>query len=155
MSSYIPRWLKTPSAPKRLISHLTQREGKLQSLLRRLGLKPQPGASAAHGARPISTTQVQKTVLIDDDELMTGIQKREANLAKQGCSDPWGVGKIIRRGTGRENDPTELPSAFDHRLVGCICLGDRFAKWMWIEKDEGPKRCECGHYFILKNVPPI
>ncbi|KAH8260085.1 hypothetical protein KR026_002853 [Drosophila bipectinata] len=155
MSSYISRWLKAPSASKRLISHLTQREGKLSSLLRRLGLQPQSGGNAAAGSRPISTTQVQKSVLIDDDELVTGIQKREIQLAKQGCTDPWGIGRVVRRGSGRENDPTVVPSAFDHRLVGCICLDDRFAKWMWIEKDEGPKRCECGHYFVLKNVPGI
>lgn len=154
MSSYISRLLKAQSASKRLISNLTQRDGKLSSLLRRLGLQWQ-GAAAAPQQRPISTTQVQKSALIADDQLVTGIQKREMLLAKQGCEDPWGFSKVIRRGSGRENDPTVVPSAFDARLVGCLCLDDRLPKWMWIEKDEGPKRCECGHYFILKNVPPV
>ncbi|EDW51870.1 cytochrome c oxidase subunit 5B, mitochondrial [Drosophila sechellia] len=155
MSSYISRLLKAQSASKRLISNLTQRDGKLSSLLRRLGLQWQGGAAAAPQQRPISTTQVQKSALIADDQLVTGIQKREMLLAKQGCEDPWGFTKVIRRGSGRENDPTVVPSAFDARLVGCLCLDDRLPKWMWIEKDEGPKRCECGHYFILKNVPPV
>ncbi|XP_043643887.1 cytochrome c oxidase subunit 5B, mitochondrial [Drosophila teissieri] len=155
MSSYISRLLKAQSASKRLISNLTQRDGKLSSLLRRLGLQRQGGAAAAPGQRPISTTQVQKSALIEDEQLVTGIQKREMLLAKQGCEDPWGFTKVIRRGSGRENDPTVVPSAFDARIVGCLCLDDRLPKWMWIEKDEGPKRCECGHFFVLKNVPPV
>lgn len=60
MSSYISRLLKAQSASKRLISNLTQRDGKLSSLLRRLGLQWQ-GAAAASQQRPISTTQVQKS----------------------------------------------------------------------------------------------
>ncbi|XP_017069830.2 uncharacterized protein LOC108107000 isoform X1 [Drosophila eugracilis] len=60
MSSYISRLLKTPAASKRLISNLTQRDGKLNSLLRRLGLQGKGGNAAAPGPRPISTTQVQK-----------------------------------------------------------------------------------------------
>ncbi|EDV59092.1 cytochrome c oxidase subunit 5B, mitochondrial [Drosophila erecta] len=155
MSSYISRLLKAQSASKRLISNLTRRDGKLSSLLRGLGLKRPGGAAAAPGQRPISTTQVQKSALIEDEQLVTGIQKREMLLAKQGCEDPWGFTKMIRRGSGRENDPTVVPSAFDARLVGCLCLDDRMPKWMWIEKDEGPKRCECGHFFVLKNVPPV
>ncbi|EDW87877.1 cytochrome c oxidase subunit 5B, mitochondrial [Drosophila yakuba] len=155
MSSYISRLLKAQSASKRLISNLTQRDGKLSSLLRRLGLQRLGEAAAAPGQRPISTTQVQKSALIEDEQLVTGIQKREMLLAKQGCEDPWGFSKVIRRGSGRENDPTVVPSAFDARIVGCLCLDDRLPKWMWIEKDEGPKRCECGHFFVLKNVPPV
>ncbi|XP_017033874.1 cytochrome c oxidase subunit 5B, mitochondrial [Drosophila kikkawai] len=152
MSSYISRLLKAQAASKRLISNLTQREGKLKSLWRQLGLK---GGSTSTKPRAISTSQVHKSVLIEDEELATGIQKREMDLVKQGCDDPWGFRRIIKRGTGRENDPTVIPSAFDARLVGCLCLDDRQPKWMWIEKDEGPKRCECGHFFVLKNVPPV
>ncbi|XP_039496199.1 cytochrome c oxidase subunit 5B, mitochondrial [Drosophila santomea] len=155
MSSYISRLLKAQSASKRLISNLTQRDGKLSFLLRRLGLQRLGEPAAAPGQRPISTTQVQNSALIEDEQLVTGIQKREMLLAKQGCEDPWGFSKVIRRGSGRENDPTVVPSAFDARIVGCLCLDDRLPKWMWIEKDEGPKRCECGHFFVLKNVPPV
>lgn len=87
-------------------------------------------------------------------ELATGIFKRELMLRRAGCLDPWAMKKPMKRGAGRENDPTEVPSAFDGRLVGCLCLGDRGAKWMWLEKG-APKRCECGHYFVLKNVPAV
>jgi len=73
-----------------------------------------------------------RLALIADDQLVTGIQKREMLLAKQGCEDPWGFSKVIRRGSGRENDPTVVPSAFDARLVGCLCLDDIF-KGVYLE----------------------
>ncbi|EDW37154.1 GL25677 [Drosophila persimilis] len=151
MSSYLARLLKAQTASKRLVSQLVQRKGKLSSLLQRVGLKKWTDTAAA---RAISTTPVLKAEMADDMELATGIAKREMQLKEQGCGDPWGLGKILKRGSGRLNDPTEIPSAFDGRLVGCLCLDDRFAKWMWLEEGP-PKRCECGHYFVLKKVPPV
>ncbi|XP_030381146.1 cytochrome c oxidase subunit 5B, mitochondrial [Scaptodrosophila lebanonensis] len=156
MSSYISRLLRTPAASKRLISQLTERGGKnrFSLLLQRLGLGKWANGVSGVGPRAISTTPVCKAEMADDIELATGIAKREMLLREQGCSDPWSMVKGIRRGAGRENDPTPIPSAFDGRLVGCVCLGDRFVKWMWLEKGN-PKRCECGHYFVLKKVPPV
>ncbi|EDW76189.1 uncharacterized protein Dwil_GK15324 [Drosophila willistoni] len=151
MSSYISRLRAAQSASKRLISQLTQREGKVSAFLRRLGLG---GKVVAPIPRAISTTPVRKAEMADPLEHATGIEKRELLLKAAGCADPWAMRKPLRRGSGRENDPTVIPSAFDGRLVGCICLGDRFAKWMWLEKG-APKRCECGHFFVLKNVPPV
>ncbi|XP_022230583.2 cytochrome c oxidase subunit 5B, mitochondrial [Drosophila obscura] len=151
MSSYLARLLKAQAASKRLISQLTKREGKLSTLLRRMGLQKWADTEST---REISTTPVRMAEMADDMELATGIAKREMLLKEQGCGDPWGLGKILKRGSGRLNDPTQIPSAFDGRLVGCLCLDDRFAKWMWLEKGP-PKRCECGHYFVLKQVPPV
>ncbi|SPP82345.1 cytochrome c oxidase subunit 5B, mitochondrial [Drosophila guanche] len=153
MSAYFARLFKAQAASKhRLISQLSQHKGKFSSLLRRMGL--QKWAETASMKRQISTTPVRMAEMADDLELATGIAKREMLLKEQGCGDPWGLGKILKRGSGRLNDPTEIPSAFDGRLVGCLCLDDRFAKWMWLEKG-APKRCECGHYFVLKKVPPV
>ncbi|TDG45048.1 hypothetical protein AWZ03_008549 [Drosophila navojoa] len=160
MSSFISRLLKSPLASKRLVSQLTHRgERKLGSLLRELGMQRVLGALGIKGFvgvanRGIATTPVSNKQLTDDLELATGIFKRELMLRKAGCTDPWSMKKPMKRGAGRENDPTEVPSAFDGRIVGCICLGDRSAKWMWLEKG-APKRCECGHYFVLKNVPAV
>ncbi|EDW63325.1 cytochrome c oxidase subunit 5B, mitochondrial [Drosophila virilis] len=158
MSSFISRLLKSPFASKRLVSQLTQRgEGKLGAVLRQLGLKRVLGVFGVKegaGTRAISTTPVLKKELTDDMELATGIFKRELMLRQAGCNDPWAMKRPMKRGAGRENDPTVIPSAFDGRLVGCLCLGDRAPKWMWLEKGN-PKRCECGHYYVLKNVPAI
>ncbi|XP_023160750.1 cytochrome c oxidase subunit 5B, mitochondrial [Drosophila hydei] len=164
MSSFISRLLKSPFASKRLVSQLTRPgEGKLGTMLRvlgwqrmlgALGIKEFGGGSVGVVNRGISTTPVCNKQLTDDMELATGIFKRELMLRRAGCLDPWAMKKPMKRGAGRENDPTEVPSAFDGRLVGCLCLGDRGAKWMWLEKG-APKRCECGHYFVLKNVPAV
>lgn len=87
-------------------------------------------------------------------ELATGIFKRELLLRQSGNYDPWLFAKPIKRGAGRENEPTEIPSAFDGRIVGCLCLGDRSPKWMWLEKGD-PKRCECGHYYKLVKIESV
>ncbi|KAH8377963.1 hypothetical protein KR093_008137 [Drosophila rubida] len=178
MSSFISRLLKSSLPTKRLVSQLTQRgEDKLTALLRQLGLKKvfgSIGTKAVVGHRGISTTPVankRKWVLFiynaspnasllmfleltDDMELATGIFKRELQLRTAGCTDPWAMAKPMKRGAGTEDEPTEVPSVFDARMVGCLCLDDRIPKWMWLEKGS-PKRCECGHYYVLKKDHPI
>ncbi|KAM8715926.1 hypothetical protein ACLKA7_002896 [Drosophila subpalustris] len=159
MSSYISRLLKSSFPSKRLVSQLTQRgEGKLGALLRQLGLQKMLGVFGSKegtGQRGISTTAlVSQKPLTDDMELATGIFKRELKLRQAGNNDPWSMARPMKRGAGNESDPTEVPSAFDGRLVGCLCLGDRGPKWMWLEKG-APKRCECGHYYVLKKADPI
>lgn len=161
MSSYILRFLKSSIPSKRLVSQLTQRgEGKLGALLRQLGLQKmlgvfELGSKEGTGKRGLSTTApMAQKPLTDDMELATGIFKRELQLRQAGCDDPWAMARPMKRGAGRENDPTVITSAFDGRLVGCLCLGDRSPKWMWLEKGS-PKRCECGHYYVLKKADPI
>lgn len=84
---------------------------------------------------------------------------------------------VIKRGSGTKENPTLIPSAYNGRIVGCICKfngyflevfrfsntyvcmfvfdsegnDNRFVNFMWLEKD-CPKRCECGHWFKLKEV---
>ncbi|KAH8397630.1 hypothetical protein KR215_010957 [Drosophila sulfurigaster] len=158
MSSFISRLLKSSLPTKRLVSQLTQRgEHKLGALMRQLGLQKLLGAFGAKAVlaqRGIGTTPVAKKQLTDDMELATGIFKRELQLRQAGCNDPWAMAKPMKRGAGRENDPTVVPSVFDGRMVGCLCHDDRAPKWMWLEKG-APKRCECGHYYVLKKAEPI
>lgn len=50
----------------------------------------------------------------------TGVEKREllANLA--GNDDPFHM-KPIKRGPSTKDKPTLVPSAFEARIIGCIC----------------------------------
>ncbi|XP_017854253.2 cytochrome c oxidase subunit 5B, mitochondrial [Drosophila busckii] len=155
MSSFISRLAKSTAASKRLVSQLTQRsEGKMGALLRQLGLDRILGGLGNKAGRAISTTPVLKAGMIDDIELATGIFKREKLLREAGCNDPWAMSKAMRRGSGRKNDPTMIPSALGGRMVGCLCGIERGPKWMWLESGD-PVRCECGHYFQIKYVPPV
>lgn len=57
--------------------------------------------------------------------------------------------KVYKRELGTANNPTEIPSAFDARLVGCICEEESVKiSWMWLYKGK-PKKCDCGYWFTL------
>ena len=50
---------------------------------------------------------------------------------------------------GTKENPKQVFSIFDERLVGCICEEDAtYVNWMKLTKGE-PQRCECGHWFQL------
>lgn len=88
----------------------------------------------------------------------------------EGSCDPYHM-NVLKRGSGTKEKPTLVPSAFSGRIVGCICIqvkgilsslmlknffyvagkDNRFVNYMWLEKD-CPKRCECGHWYKLKEV---
>lgn len=90
----------------------------------------------------------------DPIEHATGLEKRELLAKLAGNDDPFNI-KAIKRGPGTRDNPTQIPSAFESRLVGCICEEDSTAiTWMWLFKGE-PKRCECGHWFCLVYKPPL
>lgn len=92
--------------------------------------------------------------LPDPLDIATGLEKREllANLA--GDPDPFNV-KMRKRGLGTKEQPTEVPSAYEARIVGCICEEDSPAiQWMWLYEGK-PKRCDCGHWFKLTYKPPL
>lgn len=50
----------------------------------------------------------------------TGIEKRELLARAAGNDDPFDM-KVFKRGAGTKESPNMIPSAFDARLVGCIC----------------------------------
>uniref|UniRef100_A0A034WTU6 Cytochrome c oxidase subunit 5B, mitochondrial n=1 Tax=Bactrocera dorsalis TaxID=27457 RepID=A0A034WTU6_BACDO len=104
--------------------------------------------------RCISSTKICLAEMNDPMDHATGIEKRELEQWKAGNKDPWLLDTVLKRGPGTKEQPTMIPSAFDGRIVGCSCKGNRFVNWMWLEKG-APKRCECGFYFQLKEVKPV
>lgn len=50
----------------------------------------------------------------------TGLEKKELLAKLAGNDDPYHM-KAIKRGVGTKEKPTLIPSAFDARIVGCIC----------------------------------
>ncbi|XP_075167042.1 cytochrome c oxidase subunit 5B, mitochondrial-like [Haematobia irritans] len=100
--------------------------------------------------RWISKSQLYLKNLPDPLELCTGQQRKEIVAYIEGKCDPYHM-SVIKRGIGTKETPTLIPSAFNGRIVGCICNDNRFVNFMWLEKG-CPKRCECGHWFKLKEV---
>lgn len=60
------------------------------------------------------------TEFIDDIDLATGLEKRELLAHLAGNDDPFHM-KPIKRGPSTKDQPTLIPSAFEARIVGCIC----------------------------------
>lgn len=61
----------------------------------------------------------------------------------------------MNRGEGTKEKPNMIPSAFESRMVGCICEEDsQSIVWMWLKKGEA-KRCQCGFWFQLYYEPPF
>lgn len=56
----------------------------------------------------------------DSVEHATGIEKRELLAKQAGNENPFDM-KVFKRGAGTKDVPNLIPSAFDARLVGCIC----------------------------------
>lgn len=50
----------------------------------------------------------------------TGLEKREMLAKQAGNDNPFDM-KVFKRGPGTKENPNLIPSAFDARLVGCIC----------------------------------
>lgn len=90
----------------------------------------------------------------DPLEHATGLEKRELLAKVAGNDNPFDL-KVIKRGPGTKLQPNEIPSAFDSRIVGCICEEEATSiNWMWLHKGE-PKRCECGYWFNLVHKAPV
>lgn len=64
----------------------------------------------------------------------TGLEKRELLAKQAGDDNPFDM-KVFKRGPGTKENPNLIPSAFDARLVGCICEEDQtFVQWMWLHQ---------------------
>ncbi|XP_026818077.1 cytochrome c oxidase subunit 5B, mitochondrial-like [Rhopalosiphum maidis] len=93
-------------------------------------------------------TKVNDEGFPDPLDLATGIEKKEMLLRLAGNDDPYNL-KAIKRGVSTRDQPTLVPSAFEARIVGCVCEEDAsHVKWMWLHSGE-PKRCFCGHWYKL------
>ncbi|XP_045483249.1 cytochrome c oxidase subunit 5B, mitochondrial-like [Harmonia axyridis] len=95
-----------------------------------------------------------KVTLGDPLEHATGLEKRELLAKAAGNPNPFDL-RVIKQGPGTRERPTEIPSAFDARIVGCICEEEAaYVNWMWLYKGQ-PKRCECGHWYTLVHKAPV
>lgn len=56
----------------------------------------------------------------DPIEHATGIEKRELLAKQAGNDNPFDM-KVFKRGAGTKDKPNQIPSAFEARIVGCIC----------------------------------
>lgn len=56
----------------------------------------------------------------DPVEHATGLEKRELLAKAAGNADPFDM-HILKRAEGTKDKPTLIPSAFDARIVGCVC----------------------------------
>lgn len=56
----------------------------------------------------------------DPTEHATGIEKRELLAMQAGNDNPFDM-KVFKRAEGSQVAPTLIPSAFDARIIGCIC----------------------------------
>lgn len=56
----------------------------------------------------------------DPIEHATGLEKRELLAHRAGDTDPFDM-RVFKRGPGTKENPNMIPSAFESRLVGCVC----------------------------------
>lgn len=76
--------------------------------------------------------------------------QHDINISLQ---DPYGL--AIKRGPGTKDKPTLVSSAFDSRIIGCVCDDESsHINWMWLHKGNST-RCECGFWFKLVEKPPL
>jgi len=72
-----------------------------------------------------------------------------------GNEDPFEM-NVKKRAKGTLDEPTLIPSMFNKRLVGCICEEDSITiQWMYLHRAEDCKRCACGYFFKLVDVPKV
>ncbi|XP_043482380.1 cytochrome c oxidase subunit 5B, mitochondrial-like [Leptopilina heterotoma] len=90
----------------------------------------------------------------DPVEHAQGLEKKELLAHLSGNDDPFMSKALIRHDNSKDR-PIMVPSAFDSRMIGCICEEDQtYICWMWLHAGN-PRRCECGHWFKLQKKTPI
>ncbi|KYN44057.1 Cytochrome c oxidase subunit 5B, mitochondrial [Trachymyrmex septentrionalis] len=96
----------------------------------------------------------KKQELADPLDHATGLEKREMLAYLAGNDDPYNL-SIKKRAISTKEDPNIVYSAFESRIMGCICDEDSLhVNWMWLHQGP-PRRCECGHWFKLVEKAPI
>jgi cytochrome c oxidase subunit 5b len=91
----------------------------------------------------------------DPIEHATGLERRELEAIAAGNDNPFDMRVFKRKSGSTKASPTEVPSAFEKRIMGCVCEeGATSINWMWLYRGE-PKRCECGHWFTLVKTNPV
>ncbi|RLU25318.1 hypothetical protein DMN91_001474 [Ooceraea biroi] len=104
--------------------------------------------------RSISYSSACAKKFADSLDHATGLEKREMLAYMAGNDDPYNM-TIKRRLDNTKENPNLVYSAFDSRMMGCICDEDAMhVNWMWLHKGP-PRRCECGHWFKLVEKAPI
>ncbi|KAL5278688.1 COX5B family protein [Megaselia abdita] len=80
------------------------------------------GRFALRAARQnVTYTPVRFCKMMSDPvEHATGIEKRELLAKQAGNDNPFDM-KVFKRGAGTKEKPNQIPSAFEARIVGCIC----------------------------------
>uniref|UniRef100_A0A182JWH0 DUF4706 domain-containing protein n=1 Tax=Anopheles christyi TaxID=43041 RepID=A0A182JWH0_9DIPT len=89
----------------------------------------------AAAKRNVTYTPVRFCKMMNDPiEHATGIEKRELLAKQAGNPDPFDM-RVFKRGPGTKDSPNLIPSAFDARLVGCVCEEDQtYVQWMWLHQ---------------------
>ncbi|CAF0848745.1 unnamed protein product [Didymodactylos carnosus] len=115
-----------------------------------------PPTSAKHEGGAVSYPSTKNRVLPADDgkvrfpnvwDLALNKRRFEYAMKFKGYDDPWGMMPVKRLANSSPENANLVPSAFDKRLIGCVCNEDVYhIKWMYVHKGE-PKRCYCGHWF--------
>ncbi|XP_041982863.1 cytochrome c oxidase subunit 5B, mitochondrial-like [Aricia agestis] len=101
-----------------------------------------------------ASARAYTTWMPDPLEHATGKEKRELLAHMAGNCDPFHI-MSIKRGPGKKDCPNIIPSAFNKRLVGCVCHPHAsHVEYMWLHEGQ-PKRCGCGHWFQLCRVPAL
>lgn len=67
-----------------------------------------------------SCVRLKFSDMADPLEHATGLEKRELLAIQSGNTDPFDT-NISKRGPGTKEQPNVVQSAFDSRIVGCIC----------------------------------
>lgn len=134
----------------------------LRSELVGTSLQPQPALQQAGPAvlaarwRNLQTSAptfaTGTTDLTTEYEHVTGLEKQELESVAQGVN-PWHE-EWLDAPFGTPEKPVEVPSMFDHRVVGVPDPDDDSLVW-WgiIEEGMPPKQIiDDGEYFVLKRV---
>ncbi|KAK9510997.1 hypothetical protein O3M35_005656 [Rhynocoris fuscipes] len=95
-----------------------------------------------------------KNLMPDPVEHATGLEKKELLAKLSGIENPFDM-RVFKRGPGTKDCPNQIPSAFNSRLLGCICHVEATTiRWMWLYHGY-PKRCACGYWFELVYKQPV